>query len=333
MKTHTMQPNTTQVPHHIIREWMPRLKDVELRVLLVVVDQTLGWLEDEKTKRRKEYDWISSSQLVLKTGRSRKHISASLKVLIDEYHLIEATDGKGRKLDSAEKRQGKFGQIFYRLTLHEPAITLFDEAPRASKGRTTEDSETKRRTQKGRTTKETLLQKETTTPSATPERAEAPRKKPESDHAVVVRYFYEAVEGARGFKPVINGKDGAHLKRVLGLGISPDTIEQAATYFLYDPSFKTFTPSLSTLLSAGILNGLLNRMKNDPDFWRKLEGYLTRRNRSVKKLETREDRKAFIDDLAKLKRELAAKLGKSVISPAEAAELGVEQAKVERASA
>lgn len=38
MQIYGIQPNTTQIPHLIIREWMPRLKDVELRVLLEEIE-------------------------------------------------------------------------------------------------------------------------------------------------------------------------------------------------------------------------------------------------------------------------------------------------------
>lgn len=54
-------PNTTQVPNVILDEWMPKLKDIELRVLLVVVRQTLGWLENAETGTRKEKDWIRTA--------------------------------------------------------------------------------------------------------------------------------------------------------------------------------------------------------------------------------------------------------------------------------
>ena len=182
MKTpSTILPNTTPLPHIIIREWMPRLSDVELRVLLVVVDQTLGWVIDDGTGRRKAEDWISSSQLCAKTGRSRKHISRAVGALVEEHRIVEAVDSKGRLLDTAEKRQAKFGKIFYRLSLHEPEATLFDKkalngaiSSRASKGLTDGVDGTKRRTQKGRTTKESSLTKEKTPgPQAAPEDQES----------------------------------------------------------------------------------------------------------------------------------------------------------------
>lgn len=163
MKTHTMQPNTTQVPHHIIREWMPRLKDVELRVLLIITDQTLGWIADEKTGRRKERDWISRHQLETKTGRTRFHVSKAVSALT-EYGLIDALAEDGSPLDTSKKRQLSGGKIYYRLKTKE--ATLFDKVP-GSKGATLEGGVaqivpgTKRAT-----TKETVITKEGLRPSA-----------------------------------------------------------------------------------------------------------------------------------------------------------------------
>ena len=316
-----MQPNTTQVPHYILREWLPRLKDVELRVLLIITDQTLGWLEDEKTKRRKERDWISRRQLETKTGRGKTQIAAAITKLT-EYELIEALDDKSKPLKDGRQRQLAGSRIFYRLKTRE--TSLFDKAPVRKPDRGVSEI---RPGQNSDTTKETPLTKEVTGTSAT--RAASSKPKKESPHKRVLAFFHDTVRAARGFKPVITAADGMRLKHALELGISPDTLEQAATFYLYDPSFKKFSPTLATFLSAGILNGLLNRMKNDADFWRNLDGYIRRRTASAKPLE-RDERKALIDDLAKLKSELAAKLGKPIISHEEAAELGVEQAKRER---
>ena len=277
MSERTILPNTTQVPHIIFREWMPRLSDVELRVLLIVVDQTLGWIEDTETGRRKGRDWMSQSQLVEKTGRGRAQISLAVKKLADELHLIEAVDAKGKMLP-AEKRKKNFGKIFYQLNLHAPALTLFDKKrPNKAESSRVRNSDTEASrvqisgTRNSDTTKETHLQKEIPCESAEPI---APREK--SPHAKFMDFWYEMVEKTRGFKPKISGADGMNLKRVLATGIDPETLEKIAVYFLADPGFKTFSPTLSTMLSAGILNGLLNRTKNDPEFYRNLNQYADR---------------------------------------------------------
>lgn len=283
----TIQPNTTQVPNVILDAWMPRLSDVELRLLLIVVRQTLGWIEDPELKTRKTEDWISSSQLVEKSGRSRKRVSKAMKELIEVHQLVIAVDSKGRALDTAEKRRAKFGKIFYRLNVHAPAATLFDKIPskintssRASKGRTEGEDGTKRRTQKGRTTKETHEQKEYTTTmrSAEPTASGSKLKKGNPDHKKFLAFWDDVVPRARGrlVKAIYTGADMKNLKRILDLGIEEQTLEQIALFFLADYSFKKFSPSISTFTAAGIITGLLNRMSrgNDPDFWKNLTRYM-----------------------------------------------------------
>lgn len=127
-ETQSLIPNTTQIPHLIIRKWMPLLSDVELRILLVVADQTLGWIEDPETKRRKEKDWISQSQLMKKINRSDRAIQNSLKRLVDELRIIQAHDESGELLDSPQKRMKCGGKIFYRLSLKLPQETTLENS-------------------------------------------------------------------------------------------------------------------------------------------------------------------------------------------------------------
>lgn len=121
-----LTPNSTQVPHLIIREWMPRLKDVEFRVLMVICDQTLGWVEDKETGRRKERDWIAHSQLIDKTGRADRSITRAVKVLSDTLGLIEVYNEQGVRLATSQARQKCGDKLFYRLRLRSPQPTLFD---------------------------------------------------------------------------------------------------------------------------------------------------------------------------------------------------------------
>lgn len=152
-KQSLIQPNTTQVPHLIIREWMPRLKDVAFRVLMVVTDQTLGWEENKTTGMRKIEDWIAKSQLVKKTGRSDRAVTNALKVLVDKEGIVEARDEKGIILDTPAKRMACGDKIFYRLSLKQPQPSLFD-TPAKSAG------VKKVRAQNLRATKETNNTKE-----------------------------------------------------------------------------------------------------------------------------------------------------------------------------
>ncbi len=108
-----MNINTTPVPNAVFDKHLKELKLAELKVLLIVIRQTLGW-EDKRTKsERKELDWISSNQLALKTGSSRRAINDAIQVLTKK-NLIEVLSQSGYILDSPEKRKGQ-QKLFYRL--------------------------------------------------------------------------------------------------------------------------------------------------------------------------------------------------------------------------
>lgn len=279
-------PNTTPIPNILLDVWMDRLSDVEFRVVMTIARQTMGWIEDKETGRRKERDWISQSQLVEKTGRSRRQISAATKVLVDELGIVQALNEKGKILD-AKKRQRNFGKVFYRLDLKLPIPTLFDKKTlknsaffRERKSHTEASREHFSRTRKSHTTKETVLQNKNinntlqSTPSIAPEVIKKEEKKAPSSHKEFIEFWSNLVPRTRGIKPVIiTGSDARNLKRVLELGVDPISLQKMALFFLADYSFKKFSPSISTFLSSGIITGLMNRTNNDPDFWKNLNQY------------------------------------------------------------
>lgn len=110
-------PNTTPLPNRIINGWLPKLSGSQLKVLLIVVRQTLGWLEDQNTGRRKEKDWITSRQLCKKTGLSPQSVTDAIAFLV-KNSLIEVLDEEGNKLETRKERQ-RVGRthkkLFYRL--------------------------------------------------------------------------------------------------------------------------------------------------------------------------------------------------------------------------
>lgn len=281
-KNSKLLPNTTQIPNVILDDWMPRLNDSEFKILLVVTRQTLGWVMDDDSGRRKERDWLSTSQLEKKTGCGNRSITYALKALIEEHQLIEATDKDGNLLDTAEKRRDNRGQIFYRLTLRDPQASLFDQ-PRPQKMRTQSPRPQIVRTQNPHTTKETLMTKENLVieESITPEdnvgKKEEKQAKPPSDHKLFIDFFYQATKASRNVTTIITAADAKMLKRTLDSGIKRETLEQVAIFFLTDRDFIKFSPTIRTLLSGGIITGLINRMQNDPEFWKKLDGYSLRR--------------------------------------------------------
>lgn len=284
---HTIQPNTTQTPNLIFDVWMPQLSDAELRVLLVIVRQTLGWVEDAETGRRKEKDWISRSQLVMKTGKGKVAVSGAVKNLIEKHQLIEALNSKGKLLDTAEKRMkiGAGGRIYYRLNIHAPLPTLFDEEKPIKQGRKAVQkvNPSQKAVQKKapfflNPTKETYITKESihTMQQAKPVASEKSIKKGNPDHKKFLDFWHETVPRTRGIKPIYTQADMRNLKRILDFGIQEQTLEQIALFFLADYRFKQFSPSISTLCSSGIINGLLNRSTggNDPEFWKSMDRYM-----------------------------------------------------------
>jgi|WetSurMetagenome_2_1015567.scaffolds.fasta_scaffold1039131_1 hypothetical protein len=108
-----MNINTTPVPNAVFDKHLKELKLAELKVLLIIIRQTLGW-EDKRTKsERKELDWISNNQLALKTGSSKRAINDAIQVLTKK-NLIDVLSQSGDLLDSPDKRKGQ-QKLFYRL--------------------------------------------------------------------------------------------------------------------------------------------------------------------------------------------------------------------------
>lgn len=112
-------PNTFPFPNEIINGWNKKLKGSELKVLLVVVRQTLGWILDPATGMRKEEDWIAYQQFKEKTGLATRSLSVAIDSLV-KYKLIEIRDRNGNLLNTPYKRMlegKKRGSFFYRLNL------------------------------------------------------------------------------------------------------------------------------------------------------------------------------------------------------------------------
>lgn len=136
------------------------------------------------------------------------------------------------------------------------------------------------------------------------EKKEKKDKKP-SAHAQFIHYFTELTKKTRGITPIIGPADRSQVGRVMSKHkVRPETLEKLALFFLADHTFKKFTPSPKTFTSAGILTGLLNRTKNDPDFWKKLNGYIDRYQPGESMVEYKEQERIRAD-LRKLTEKLS----------------------------
>jgi hypothetical protein len=100
---------TTPFPNTLIDHYLPTLSLAELKVLLVIIRQTNGWI-NKATGARKKRDRICYSQFMTKTGLCRRIISKTVHDLVVQG-LILVTDYRGNILDTAARRKGK--QLFY----------------------------------------------------------------------------------------------------------------------------------------------------------------------------------------------------------------------------
>ena len=91
---------------------LKELSEKELKVLLVIIRQTYGWIA--KNGKRKKRDWITQKYFMKKTGLSNKSVSLAVNELAVKK-IIVCTDNKKKPLMLKENRKGK-DKIYYRLT-------------------------------------------------------------------------------------------------------------------------------------------------------------------------------------------------------------------------
>lgn len=256
-------PNTTQIPHLIIREWMPLLSDVELRVLLVVADQTLGWVEDPETGRRKEKDWISQGQLMKKINRSDRAIQNSLKRLVDELRIIQAHDESGELLDSPQKRMKCGGKIFYRLSLKRPV--KFTPEKSSGEEKTNVEPPKNLRAKNFRATKETVF---TNKSYRTSELAVDNKKE-----KIPTRYFFWKFKQLcrairRAESPLIKFKDGNLIKHALE-HLTKFELEIEFIWFLQNK--PDMQPTIGAALSKEVIGDFIKASHMEYGFYGNLE--------------------------------------------------------------
>lgn len=105
---------TTPFPDWLLDRLMPRLRDVEWRLICVLVRQTLGWQTGDGSP--KQSDWLSHSQLRRRTGRSSSAISPAIDYLC-RNRLVEVDNGHGNPLRTSYERRRHRGPLYFRLNL------------------------------------------------------------------------------------------------------------------------------------------------------------------------------------------------------------------------
>jgi len=76
-----MQENFTKTPNVLFDKHLRELNHSEIKTLLVIIRQTIGFI-DKRTNKRKVRDRITLSQFSLKTGLSTRIISKAIDGLI-----------------------------------------------------------------------------------------------------------------------------------------------------------------------------------------------------------------------------------------------------------
>jgi len=104
---------TTPIPN-VFFEHIPHLTHAELRVLLVVIRQTYGWL-DVTTGKRKIKDRLTYNFIIKRTGLYRTILSKTIQQLV-EKRLLLVTNSQGTILATTKQRRGN-PLLFYEVRL------------------------------------------------------------------------------------------------------------------------------------------------------------------------------------------------------------------------
>jgi len=237
-------PNSTQIPNKIINGWLPKLTESELKVLIIVARQTLGWIEDKETGMRKREDWMTQKQLMKKTGLSQWGVTAAIKGLVKK-DLIEVRDKEKIILETAEKRRQagrKHKKIFYRLKVSYQGKQ--GRLPRKTRKNATKKSLDNKTNSLNKTN---LLQKNNTHEQKDV-RVRAYKRLPKEKQTIVHRLCYH-LEDMLDTKIVNWGKQGAAIKRMMRAGYTEAEIKRTITYmargddFFADKGFDLVTAS------------------------------------------------------------------------------------------
>ena len=282
---------------------MPLLSDVDLRILLVVADQTLGWIEDPETKRRKEKDWISQGLLMRKINRSDRAIQNSLKRLVDDLRIIQAHDEAGELLDSPQKRMKCGGKIFYRLSLKRPQQPTPEISSGAEKTSNFLPPPKNLRAKNFRATKETSITKDKSFGQASlVQEFKRDVDKPVDKPTLPTRYFFgkfsQLTWGIRHTRPIfVKFKDGNLLKHALG-HLTEFQLELELVWFLQNK--REMKPTIGAALCKEVIEDFIQASFKEYGFYNTLERTALQYSRREPE-EVRGETAAMVEALKKLK--------------------------------
>ncbi len=107
--------NTTQIPNNLFDTHLKILTGAELKVLLVILRQTLGYIDSTDKTKRKERDWISQRFYMMRTGLSGRTVSSAIASLLSK-RLIVVTNTEGNIMRSISLRRAST-RLYYASTL------------------------------------------------------------------------------------------------------------------------------------------------------------------------------------------------------------------------
>ncbi|SDW82146.1 hypothetical protein SAMN05444411_102245 [Lutibacter oricola] len=107
--------NTTQTPNSLFDNYLKTLGCAELKVLLVIIRQTIGFIDVNTKNKRKDRDWISQRFFMLRSGLSGRSVSSAISSLVLKG-LILVTNENGDCMHSIKKRRGT-SRLYYSSTL------------------------------------------------------------------------------------------------------------------------------------------------------------------------------------------------------------------------
>lgn len=284
MERSKLIPNSTQIPNVYIDHLFPYLTEPELRAVIYIARRTYGFQKEKDSIGLGQFvDGITKGDGTILdhgAGLTRTTAIRTLKVLnlAGLINIKKAKVGsKGRKenvyslnldldidaliskldtvrVDIKGKRPSKptLFTLFHTPTRVAPdTSTTPDTTPSVASDTTTRVAPDTHKTKGNKVTKQSIY-----APGA---------------HRRLITFFHDTCLKARGMKPAFSAADGQNLKRVLDWEtIREEDLEKMIIFFLGSSSFKAFSPSMSTFLSAGILNGLRNRILNDGKFYQEL---------------------------------------------------------------
>lgn len=95
---------TTQTPNSLFDIHLRALSESQLKVLLIIIRRTLGYMSKKYTGRRVEKAWITQRLFTMLTGLSARAVSEAIEEL-SKKRIIQVYNESGREVFTSKERQ------------------------------------------------------------------------------------------------------------------------------------------------------------------------------------------------------------------------------------